>query len=304
MMKRFHTTAGAIAIATGLMSSSALAQTAATPAPADQVATSPEQADPEISDDNVIIVTGTNIAGTAPVGTQAVTLNRESILNTGKTSLADVLRDLPQVTNLGIYREGATQGGYNATQANGINLRGLGIGGTLTLVDGHRLPSTGTVSTITEANQLPIAMIERVEVILDGSSAVYGSDAVGGVVNYVTRKNLRGVEATARLTLVDGYKEYGGSITAGHTWDNLGGLGAGNLIVSYDYTWRDKMWASSRERLSQNLTQFGGIDNRITGGALNGGVGPQSGSFATPGAPGNIIVPSGGHIHLLRPSPR
>ncbi len=291
-MIRFDTTAGAIAIATGLMASSAFAQTAPTRPSDPQVAA--QQPDPETSDDEAIVVTGTNIAGTAPVGTQAVTLKRDTILNTGNTSLADVLRDLPQVTNLGIYREGATQGGYNATQANGINLRGLGIGGTLTLVDGHRLPSTGTVSTITEANQIPIAMIERVEVILDGSSAVYGSDAVGGVVNYVTRKNLRGVEAAGRLTLVDGYKEYGGSVTAGQTWNDLGGLGAGNIIVSYDYTWRDPMFASSRARLSQNLTQFGGIDNRITGGARNGGVGLQSGSFATPGAPGNIIVPSGG----------
>ncbi len=251
----------------------------------------------DTSDDvNTIVVTatGTNISGVAPVGTEAVTLDRKTILNTGKTSLSDVVRDLPEVTNLGIYREGATQGGYNATQANAINLRGLGIGGTLTLVDGHRLPSTGTVSTITDANQLPIAMVQRVELIVDGNSAIYGSDAVGGVVNYVTRKDLEGVEVTGRFTTVDGYNEYGGSITAGHMWDHLGGLGRGNIIVSYDFDWRDKMLEGSRARLSQDLRQFGGVDNRITGGAINGGVGPQSGSFATPGAPGNIIVPSGG----------
>lgn len=297
-MIRFRCAAGAIAIATCLITSSALAQTST--APADEqtgqpVAPPDAQSDSDADNAEIVVTaTGTNISGIAPVGTEAVTLNRDAILNSGKTSLSDVVRDLPQVTNLGIYREGATQGGYNATQANAINLRGLGIGGTLTLVDGHRLPSTGTVSTITDANQLPIAMIERVELIVDGNSAIYGSDAVGGVVNYVTRKNLEGVEVTGRLTLVDGYKEYGGSITAGHMWNSLGGLGAGNIIVSYDYGWRDKMWASSRARLSQNLTQFGGIDNRITGGALNGGVGPQSGSFASPGAPGNIIVPTGG----------
>lgn len=278
-------TAGCLGLSSAALAQSSRSDSAEIPAnaePADGVETI------------VVTATGTNISGIAPVGTETVTLDREAILNSGKVSLADVVRDLPQVTNLGIYREGATQGGYNATQASAINLRGLGIGGTLTLVDGHRLPSTGTVSTITDANQLPIAMIERVEVIVDGNSAIYGSDAVGGVVNYVTRKNLEGVEVAGRLTVVDGYNEYGGSITAGHTWDNLGGLGAGNIIVSYDYTWRDEMWASSRARLSQDLTQFGGVDNRITGGAINGGVGPQSGSFATPGAPGNIIVPGGG----------
>jgi iron complex outermembrane receptor protein len=240
-----------------------------------------------------VVVTGTHISGIAPVGTEAVTLDRVAILNTGQLDLANVVRALPQVTNLGIYREGNTQGGYNATQANAINLRGLGIGGTLTLVDGHRLPSTGTVTTLTDANQLPIAMIDRVELIVDGSSAIYGSDAVGGVVNYVTRKDFEGLEATGRSTFVDGYNQYGGSITGGHAWSQLGGgLGAGNFIVSYDYDWRDRMWSSSRARLSSNLSPFGGNDNRVTGGAVNGGVGPQNGSFATPGIPGNIIVPT------------
>lgn len=280
---RVATSTLAIAISTLVMSHSAFAQSE-----------SGENANPDAVETVVVTATGTNISGIAPVGTEAVTIDRADILSSGKVSLSEVLRDLPQVSNIGIYREGATQGGYNATQANGINLRGLGIGGTLTLINGHRLPSTGTVSTITEANQLPIAMIERVDVIMDGSSAIYGSDAVGGVVNYVTRKNLDGVEVSGRFSAVKGYNEYGGSITAGQRWSDFGGLGAGNIIVSYDYTWRDRMWASSRARLSQNLTQFGGVDNRISGGAINGGVGPQSGSTATPGAPGNIIVPSGG----------
>jgi iron complex outermembrane recepter protein len=239
----------------------------------------------------VVTATGTNIAGIAPVGTESVALDRDAILNTGQTSLSDVVRSLPQVTNLGVYREGGTQGGQNATQASVINLRGLGIGGTLTLVDGHRVPSTGTGTTMTDANQLPMAMIDKVEMIVDGNSAIYGSDAVGGVVNFVTRKNFEGVEATFRFTAVDGYNEYGGSITGGHFWDHLGGgFGAGNLIVSYDYDWRDRMWMSSRPRLMQNLTQYGGVDDRITGGAINGGVGPQTGSFASPGTPGNIII--------------
>lgn len=241
----------------------------------------------------VVTATGTNISGINPVGTEAVALDREAILNTGQTSLSDVVRALPQVTNLGVYREGGTVGGQNATQANAINLRGLGIGGTLTLVDGHRLPSTGTGTTMTDANQLPMAMIERVEMIVDGNSAIYGSDAVGGVVNFVARKNFEGIEATGRFTAVDGYNEYGGSITAGHLWDHLGGgYGAGNFIISYDYNWRDKMWSSSRARLSRNLTQYGGVDNRISGGAVNGGVGAQTGSFAAPGAPGNIRITS------------
>jgi iron complex outermembrane recepter protein len=243
----------------------------------------------------VVTATGTNISGIAPVGTEAVTLDRDTILSTGQINLTDVVRQLPQVTNLGYFYEGATQGGQNATQATAINLRGLGIGGTLTLVDGHRVPSTGTGTTITDANQLPLAMIQRVEMIVDGNSAIYGSDAIGGVVNYVTRKDFEGIEITGRFTYVDGYNEEGFSITGGHYWDHLGGgFGAGNVIVSYDYDWRDRMWENARARLMQNLTQFGGVDNRVSGGAINGGVGPQTGNFLSPGAPGNIIVASGG----------
>ena len=137
----------ALAVACGVFDTAHAQSSAQSSAPTDTLET--------------VVVTGTHISGIAPVGTETVTLDRDAILKSGQLDLTSVVRALPQVTNLGIYREGATQGGYNATQANAINLRGLGIGGTLTLVDGHRLPSTGTVTTLTDANQLPIAMIEK-----------------------------------------------------------------------------------------------------------------------------------------------
>lgn len=113
----------------------------------------------EADDDNVIVVTGTgtNISGVAPVGSEAITIGREEIIASGKTTAADVVRTLPQVRNLGDFREGGTQGSANSQQGNAINLHGLGAEATLVLVDGHRVVGTGAASIFTEANQVPLA---------------------------------------------------------------------------------------------------------------------------------------------------
>ena len=98
-------------------------------------ATDPDEAtDTSETPEHDIVVTGTNISGVKAVGSETVTLNREAIIATGQTTPADVIRTLPQVRNLGEYREGGTQGGNNNQQGNAINLRGLGAAATLVLV--------------------------------------------------------------------------------------------------------------------------------------------------------------------------
>lgn len=234
--------------------------------------------DSPTGDTGEVVITGTNISGVKPVGSEAVTLDRETILSTGVSSVADAVRTLPQVRNLGDFREGGTQGSYNSQQGNAINLRGLGQQATLTLVDGHRVVATGAASNFTEANQVPIAAIARIEVIVDGASAVYGSDAVAGVVNFVLRKDYDGIEASARLTNQVGGFEYAPSITAGKTWGDLAGLGNGNILVSYEYGHRNPYLAGQNKFLRQNLTPLGGPDNRLNG------------TTATLAGPANIYV--------------
>ncbi len=242
-----------------------------------------------------VTATGTNIAGVAPVGSESITMDRQKIESTGYTDINQVLLTLPQVSNLGPFKEGGTAGygttggAANSTQGTAVNLRGLGANATLILVDGHRLTPTGAAGVFTDANQVPIAALQRIEIVADGNSAIYGSDAVGGVVNFVLRKDFDGVQASGRAKFVDGYNEYGGYITAGHTWDHLFGMGAGNFVVSYDYTNRDAMPASARPILAQNLTPYGGLDNRINNGVVNGGVGPgQRSTTAVPGYNGDV----------------
>ncbi len=273
-------------------------QTAAATAPG-PVRAAAEQ---PVLEEVVITATGTNISGITPVGSEELNLSRDEILKSGIQDLHDVLRALPQVVDVapaGVadIRQGGTSG-YNAnnTQGTAINLRGLGPQATLVLVDGHRVTPTGTVAVFTEADQVPIAALGRIEIIDDGNSAIYGSDAVGGVINYVIRKDLEGVEVTGRGTFVDGYHEYGGAVTGGHTWSSLGSLGQGNFILGLDYDWRAAMPESSSPFL-RDLSPFGGYDNRIRGtnqasgssGALNGGVGPgQPGNTSTPGSLNNV----------------
>jgi len=240
----------------------------------------------------LVIGTGTNISGVKPVGSEAILLDREDIVKSGLTTAADVVRTLPQVRNLGDYREGGTQGTGNSQQGNAINLRGLGEGATLTLVDGHRVVATGAAQNFTEANRVPLAALERIEVIADGASAIYGSDAVAGVVNYVLRKDYEGVEASFRASNQSGSWEWAPSITAGTAWE-AGGLGPGNILLSYEYSDRAAYLRGDNIYLRQDLSSLGGPDGRLNGTTATAGLAPN---IYVPNADGsqNPVYPRAG----------
>ncbi|WP_164549801.1 TonB-dependent receptor domain-containing protein [Altericroceibacterium xinjiangense] len=234
---------------------------------------------------NEIVVTGTNISGVENVGSETLRLTREDVLATGKSTVAEVLRTLPQVQTVsGGFGQGTPNGG-GATRGNAINLRGLGQGATLTLVDGHRVTPSGTASAFTEANQVPLAAVERIDVIVDGASAIYGSDAIAGVVNYVLRKDFEGLELGGRYTFGDfDNDEWALSATAGTFWD-VGG-NSGNILLSYEHSDRSTYLRGLNPRLREDQRPYGGIDNRITF---------ASGPFAafpagSPGLNGNVLV--------------
>ncbi len=116
-----------------------------------------------------------------------------------------------------------------------MTLRGLGSTSstTLILVNGRRTVGTGSNTSAVDANQLPFAAIERVEVLADGASAIYGSDAIGGVINYILRKDYEGLEVSLRggPTPSAGSKQPP-TAPARVQWDDVGGLGRGNLMIS------------------------------------------------------------------------
>jgi len=207
---------------------------------------------------------GTNIEGIQPVGSKSMALEREAITATGLGSITDVMRSLPQMQSNDAFSEGGTagDGGGNLTQGTTLNLRGIGASATLLLIDGRRVAMTGTQASFTEANQVPMIALERVEVIADGASAIYGSDAVAGIVNYVLRKDYEGVEASLRFSDEGGFHQRVGSLLAGVGWDSLGG---GNLVFAYERTERDALVAGKNPLLRQDQTGYGGLDWRVDG---------------------------------------
>ena len=152
------------------------------------------------AEEQAIIVTGSRIRGIDAVGSSVIAISADDIAQEPVTSTADLLRRVPQVVSLGANRNGgsAQNGAANATRGAGINLRGISTNATLLLYDGRRFPPQGTQGQFTDPSVLPAIALERVEVVADGASAVYGSDAIAGVVNFILRRNFDGVEVRAR----------------------------------------------------------------------------------------------------------
>lgn len=184
-----------------------------------------------------IITTGSRIPRKDLTGSAAVTiLDAEAIRVTGSVSIGDVLQDLTVNSN-GINVQ-ANNGGNGTTK---INLRGMGTTRTLVLVNGRRMVGTAGSSSV-DLNALPLSVIERVEVLKDGASAVYGSDAVAGVVNIITRTDFEGVEInafTGQAGESDG-EIVDINITVGVANDR------GNMIISAGFYEQDPIMAGAR----------------------------------------------------------
>jgi outer membrane receptor for ferrienterochelin and colicin len=142
-----------------------------------------------------IVVTGTLIRGEVPVGTNVVSVSTKDIEPSSATTVAELLTDVPQFDSFNALN--MIGGGGNFFTTIRPNLRGLpGSGGTsatLLLIDGHRMVGMGISSTTPDADFVPPGIIERIEIMPDGGSAIYGSDAVAGVVNFITKKRFDGV---------------------------------------------------------------------------------------------------------------
>jgi len=179
-----------------------------------------------------IVVTGTHVRG-APPTSPVITLTRQQIDQSAATSVEDLMRRLPQNLSAGVAQENFGVGGtgQDITQYGaGINLRGLGQRATLVLINGRRVAPSDTGSFV-DVSLIPISAIERVEVLTDGASAIYGSDAVGGVVNFILRNDFNGIEPVVQVgtTTEGGGHQLLAGLTAGRTWSG------GRALLSYEY---------------------------------------------------------------------
>ena len=193
-----------------------------------------------------------------------IELTSEEIERTGSGTIAEALALLPQNFG-GTGNEDTSLTGSDRTINNlglgaSVNLRGLGSDATLTLVNGRRVAGSGGRGDFTDLSTIPLGAVEKIEILPDGASALYGSDAVGGVVNLLLRRDYEGAETRYRL----------GSVTRGASQDvQLGQLigtrwSSGHILAAYEFQRREALNAASRDYTrSADLRSLGGNDYRL-----------------------------------------
>jgi outer membrane receptor protein involved in Fe transport len=181
-----------------------------------------------------IVVTGSNIRRVdLETANPVVTVDRAQIQASGKVTLGDLIQELPSMTGSPQNTRVNNGGGSGSSAAN---LRGLGTARTLVLVNGHRVLDQ-------DLNIIPAELVERVEVLNDGASATYGSDAIGGVVNFILRTNYQGAQFSADYGISDrddGVRK-GASFIFGQTSDK------GSILAGVNYNKQEGISSANRE---------------------------------------------------------
>lgn len=207
-------------------------------------------------------VTGSRIKRTDVEGALPVTvIDRDMIEMSGESSAADMLRNLT-FNSAGSIRP---QSGSSAQGVSSIALRGIGSSRSLVLVNGRRLPKSPSTGSTQDLNQIPLGAIERIEVLSDGASAIYGSDAIGGVVNIVTRDDFQGAQLMIGAAGIDhtgGDREEGSVVfgASSSTSKLIGGASWNDRDIIFA---RDLPWNSPGASVYSNsfTTLTGGFDN-------------------------------------------
>ncbi|HEX7326391.1 MAG TPA: TonB-dependent receptor [Rhodanobacteraceae bacterium] len=196
-----------------------------------------------------IVVTGSHISGAElATDTPAITLGQRQIRATGRVTLGDVVQRLPQIAGSLQSPTDVADGGSGATL---VGLRGLGPSRTLILVDGERVLSK-------DLNSIPLEAVKKIVVLPAGASAIYGSEAIGGVVNIILKTHYSG----AQVTLNDGIsshgdgQRHGASLLLGHTTNK------GSLLFGVGYTKQDEITAQSRDWAHPGVAYEGSVSNR------------------------------------------
>jgi len=239
-----------------------------------------------------IVVTGSNIRRVdIETSNPVITIDSAAIQSTGKLTLGDVVQNLP--ANMNGTNPQVNNGGGSGSST--INLRGLGSIRTLVLIDGHNVISRGNGVDI---NSIPIAAVERIEVLTSGASAVYGSAAIGGVVNVILKKNYQGAEFSADYGISDhddGQRK-GYHFIFGQTSDK------GSIMAGIDYNKQDSVMQSHRAFSADAKSLYGRGSGVSAGGSPVGAIAPEfdpskvaPGGSGT-GANGSFTIPKTGPL--------
>ena len=196
---------------------------------------------------NTIIVTGTRIA--RPTLESAVPLTSvsvEDLTSSGEVSLGDALNDLPSLRST--FSSGNSSRFIGTAGLNVLDLRGLGTARTLVLVNGRRHVAASPGDTTIDTNTIPTDLVERVDIVTGGNSAIYGSDAVAGVVNFILKRDYEGLSLNgqAGISSRGDRGTYFLSALAGRNFSE----GRGNIAVALEYARQEPLYFRDRDRLT------------------------------------------------------
>lgn len=223
-----------------------------------------------------VVVTGTNIRGTTAIGSDVMQVDRAAIEETSAQTLQQILRSVPAIASQGATPQGLNPGNtYFSPTIHGLG--GSSSNSTLVLIDGHRV-APGNQGSLIDPNMLPPIAIERVEVLAEGASSIYGSDAVAGVVNFITRRKFEGFEFDVQGGAGDSYRTSSAGALWGTNWNS------GSLMLAAGASRRGTIQFADRSYLNR--------DHRAQGGT-NFGTFFCAPAAIQPGGAGNIYLAPG-----------
>ena len=277
--KLWKASRAALISATSLASGAAIAQTATPDAgPA-------RRAEAETIDDT-IIVTGTSIKGVTPIGSNVMSVGTDELEKTSATNLSTLVNTIPALSTNGSLAQGENLWSFYSPQIH--QLGGSSSNTTLVVIDGMRMPGGGAQFNQTDPNIIPTSAMQRVDVLADGASAVYGSDAVAGVVNFITRRTYDGLAINSSYGQASDYDTWDLNGIWGTTWDT------GGVYVAAQYSHASQLYVKDRDWASRgDYRDIGGSNTnsftcdpatiRVTG--VSSGTAPGGGQiFLSPGA--------------------
>jgi iron complex outermembrane recepter protein len=224
-----------------------------------------------------IVVTGSKIRGVAPIGSNLVSVGQETIDKVAPVNVSQLVNTVPSISTAGSVAQGENAYSYYSPQIH--SLAGSSSNTTLVILDGLRLPGGGTQFAQTDPNIIPVSAIQRVEVLADGASSVYGSDAVAGVVNFITRRTFDGFEANAQYGFADHYHNSNINFIWGKKWET------GGVYVAGSYSDQSKLLNKHRDFASMG-------DYRSVGGSNTNSFQCSPATITVPGVSGVYLSPS------------
>ncbi|MFV8817558.1 TonB-dependent receptor domain-containing protein [Haliea sp. E17] len=197
-----------------------------------------------------VVVTGTLIRGIQPTGSQVIGIDEDAVTEIGAVTTNEMLATVPQVSNFFNARPEQDPRGTDRLTLNRPNLRALpGINSasgstTLVLVDSHRLTPMGVNESSLDADVIPANVIQRIDIVPDGGSSLYGADAVGGVINFVTLDKYDGVKVDLGYDIGDDYDAGQAALIAGTSWEGGNGYISVSTTDRGEVLNRDRDWAT------------------------------------------------------------